>query len=85
MFERLGFSKFALQVANFLQYMLQFMQIAKDIAIFPDNEPFVFQLIFQLVAKRIVHSEQQVEQVNPREIRFLYTMITMQNTLFFLI
>ena len=57
------------------------MQIAKDIAVFPDNEPFVFQL----VAKRIVHSEQQVEQDNPREIRFLYTMITMQCTLFFLI
>ena len=63
------------------------MQIAKDIAVFPDNEPFVFQLIhvLQLVAKRIVHSEQQVEQDNPREIRFLYTMITMQCTLFFLI
>ena len=44
---------------------------------------FVFQLILQLVAKRIVHSEQQVEQDNPREIRFLYTMITMQCTLFF--
>ena len=28
------------------------MQIAKDIAVFPDNEPFVFQLILQLVAKR---------------------------------
>ena len=56
-----------------------------DIAVFPDNEPFVFQLILQLVAKRIVHSEQQVEQDNPREIRFLYTMITMQCTLFFLI
>ena len=59
------------------------MQIAKDIAVFPYNEPFVFQLILQLVAKRIVHSEQQVEQDNPREIRFLYTMITMQCTLFF--
>ena len=57
MSERLGFSKFALQVAIFLQFMLQFMQIAK----------------------------QQVEQDNPREIRFLYTMITMQCTLFFLI
>ena len=64
-------------------HMLQFMQIAKDNAVFPDNEPFVFQLILQLVAKRIVHSEQQVEQDNPREIRFLYTMITMQCTLFF--
>ena len=85
MSERPGFSKFALQVANFLQFMLQFMQIAKDIAVFPDNEPFVFQLILQLVAKRIVHSEQQVEQDNSREIRFLYTMITMQCTLFFLI
>ena len=53
--------------------------------VFPDNEPFVFQLILQLVAKHIVHSEQQVEQDNPREIRFLYTMITMQCTLFFLI
>ena len=41
------------------------MQIAKDIAVFPDNEPFVFQL--KLVAKRIVHSEQQVEQDNPRK------------------
>ena len=59
------------------------MQIAKDIAVFPDNEPFVFQLILQLVAKRIVHSEQQVEQDNPPEIRFLYTMITMQCNLFF--
>ena len=59
------------------------MQIAKDIAVFPDNEPFVFQLRLQLVAKRIMHSEQQVEQDNPREIRFLYTMITMQCTLFF--
>ena len=29
------FSKFALQVANFLQFMLQFMQIMKDIAVFP--------------------------------------------------
>ena len=45
MSEWLGFSKFALQVANFLQFMLQFMQIAKDLAVFPDNEPFVFQLI----------------------------------------
>ena len=61
------------------------MQIAKDIAVFPDNEPFVFQLILQLVAKRIVRSEQQVEQDNPQEIRFLYTMITMHGTLFFLI
>ena len=74
-----------MQVANFLQFMLQFMQIAKDIAVFPDNKPFVFQLILQLVAKRIVHFEQQVEQDNPREIQFLYTMITMQCTLFFLI
>ena len=40
------------------------MQIAKDIAVFPDNEAFVFQLILQLVVKRIVHSEQQVEQDN---------------------
>ena len=44
---------------------------------------FVFQLILQLVAKCIVHSEQQVEQYNPREIRFLYTLITIQCTLFF--
>ena len=43
----------------------------------------MFQLILQLVAKRIVHCEQQVEQYNPREIRFLYTMITRQCTLFF--
>ena len=35
MSERLGFSKFALQVANFLQFMLQFMQITKDFAVFP--------------------------------------------------
>ena len=83
MSERLGSSKFALQVAIFLQFMLQLMQIVKDIAVFPDNEPFVSQLILQLVAKRIVHSEQQVEQDNPREIRFLYTMITMQCALFF--
>ena len=55
------------------------MQIAKDIAVFPDNEPFVFQLILQLEAKRIVHSEQQVEQDNPREIRFLCTMINNNN------
>ena len=59
------------------------MQIMKDIAVFPYNEPFLFQLILQLVAKRIVYSEQQVEQYNPREIRYLYTMITMQCTLFF--
>ena len=84
MSERLGFSKFALQVAIFLQFKLQFMQITKDIAVFPRQLSFVFQLILQLGAKRIVHSEQQVEQYNPREIRFLYTMITMQCTLFFL-
>ena len=57
------------------------MQIAKDVAVFPDNEPFVFQL----VAKRIVHSEQQLEQDNPQVIRFLYTMITMQCTLFLVV
>ena len=44
----LGFSKFALQVAIFLQFMLQFMQIAKDIAYFPDNYRSCFNLCFNL-------------------------------------
>ena len=87
MSERLGFSKFALQVANFLQFMMQFIIHAncERYCRISRQRTLVFQIILQLVAKRIVHSEQQVEHDNPREIRFLYTMITMQCTLFFLI
>ena len=40
--------------------MLQLMQITKDIAVFPDNYRSCLSQC-QLVAKRIVHSEQQVE------------------------
>ena len=84
MSERFGFSKFALQVANFLQFMLQFMQITKDIAVFPDNYRSCLSQL-QLVAKRIVHSEQQVETTWSREIRFLYTMIRVVNLYYFFI
>ena len=48
---------FEIRIASF---MLQFMQIAKDIAVFPWQLSFVFQFILQLVAKPIVHCEQQV-------------------------
>ena len=66
---------FAIYVAIHADYK-KYCRISRQLS-------FVFQLILQLVAKRIVHSEQQVKQYNPREIRFLYTMITMQCTLFF--
>ena len=43
-----------------LQFMLQFMQIKKDIAVFTDNYRSCLSQL-QLVAKRIVHSAQQGE------------------------
>ena len=75
MSERLGFSKFALQVANFLQFMLQFMQITKNIAVFPDNYLSCLSQL-QLVAKRIVHSEQQVETTLNNTIHERYDFYT---------
>ena len=69
------FFEIPLQVANFLQFMLQFMQITKDIAVFPDNYRLCLSQR-QLVAKRIVHSEQQIETALNNTIHERYDFYT---------
>ena len=54
------FSEMRIASCNIFQFMLQFMQITKDIAVFPDNYHSCLSQL-QLVAKRIVHSAQQGE------------------------
>ena len=54
---------------------LQFMQITKDIAVFPDNYRSCLSQL-QLVAKRIVHSEQQVETTLNNTIHERYDFYT---------
>ena len=53
------------------------MQLTADITVFTDN-----YLQLQVVTKRL-HNKggDHSEQYNPREIRFLYTMITLVNLL----
>ena len=55
------------------------MQLTVVIAVFTDNyRAYISSL--QIVAKR-VHEQQGEQQYNPREIRFLYTMIMLVNLL----
>ena len=60
---------------KFLQFMLQFMQIRKDIAVFPDNYRTCLSQL-QLVAKRVVHSAQQVETTLNNTIHERYDFYT---------
>ena len=55
--------------------MLQFMQITKDIAVFPDNDRSCLSQL-QLVAKRIVHSAQQGETTLNNTIHERYDFYT---------
>ena len=54
---------------------LQFMQIRKDIAVFPDNYRTCLSQL-QLVAKRVVHSAQQVETTLNNTIHERYDFYT---------
>ena len=60
---------------KFLQFMLQFMQITKDIVVFPDKYRSCLSQL-QLVAKHIVHSAQQGETTLNNTIHERYDFYT---------